>query len=156
MSLEGSVALVTGGGRGVGRAIALGLAEDGATVAVNYRRDDGAASETVSLIEAAGGRAKAYQASVDDLEEDELMVNQILDDLGPVSILVHNAGKASRGRMVADTRCCRAAACRGNPCFWPSLLISIGSSRHEDFRARRYHHDFECRNPFFGESWSAL
>ena len=103
MSLKGSVALVTGGGRGVGRAIALGLAEDGATVAVNYRRDDGAASETVSLIEAAGGRAKAYQASVDDLEEDELMVNQILDDLGPVSILVNNAGIASRGRMVADT-----------------------------------------------------
>ena len=103
MSLEGSVALVTGGGRGVGRAIALGLAEDGATVAVNYRRDDGAASETVSLIEAAGGRAKSYQASVDDLEEDELMVNQILDDLGPVSILVNNAGIASRGRMVADT-----------------------------------------------------
>ena len=125
MPLEGSVALVTGGGRGVGRAIALGLAEDGATVAVNYRRDDGAASETVSLIEAAGGRAKAYQASVDDLEEDELMVNQILDDLGPVSILVNNAGIASRGRMVADTDAAELQRVVATHAFGPHYLSRL-------------------------------
>ena len=65
---QGAVALVTGGGRGIGRAIALGLAEDGADVAVNYRRDDDAAAETVETIEKLGRRARAYPASVDDYD----------------------------------------------------------------------------------------
>jgi len=103
MPLAGSVALVTGGGRGVGRAIALGLAQDGATVAVNYRRDSESAEETVKMIESAGGRARAYCASVDNLEEDQLMVSRVEEDFGPIAILVNNAGIASRGRMVADT-----------------------------------------------------
>ena len=58
MSLSGRVALVTGGGRGIGRAISLALAEDGADVAVNYRRDEAAAKETVAAIEAIGRRAR--------------------------------------------------------------------------------------------------
>ena len=58
-SLQGRVALVTGGGRGIGRAISLALAEDGADVAVNYRRDKDAADETVAEIEAMGRRAVA-------------------------------------------------------------------------------------------------
>ena len=57
MSLEGRVALVTGSGRGVGRAIAIALAEDGADVAVNYRRDETSATETVSAIEKLGKKA---------------------------------------------------------------------------------------------------
>ena len=57
MTLDGRVALVTGGGRGIGKAIALALAEDGADVAVNYRRDEDAAAETVAEIEKLGRRA---------------------------------------------------------------------------------------------------
>ena len=103
MSLQGRVALVTGGGRGVGRAIAVALAEDGADVAVNYRRDDAAAAEAVELVERAGGTARAYCASIDDFEQDREMVEAVTADLGPISILVNNAGIASRGNSVADT-----------------------------------------------------
>jgi NAD(P)-dependent dehydrogenase (short-subunit alcohol dehydrogenase family) len=103
MSLAGRVALVTGGGRGIGRAISLGLAEDGADVAVNYRRDEAAAKETVAAIEALGRRARAYSASVDRFDEDRAMVEAALRDFGHVDILVNNAGIASRGLSVADT-----------------------------------------------------
>lgn len=103
MSLSGRVALVSGGGRGIGRAIALGLAEDGAAVAVNYRKDEEAARETVAAIEKAGGRAKAYAASVDSWDADEAMVRAALADFGHIDILVNNAGIASRGNSVADT-----------------------------------------------------
>ena len=103
MSLEGRTALVTGGSRGIGRAIALGLAADGADIAVNYRKDAEAAQETVASIEKLGRRARAYQASVDDRAADEAMVAAALDDLGPIDILVNNAGIASRGRSVVST-----------------------------------------------------
>ena len=101
--LEGRIALVTGGGRGIGRAIALALAEDGADVAINYRRDEAAARETVEAIRGLGRRAEAYRASVDDAEADRRMVEAVARDLGVVDILVNNAGIASRGRHVADT-----------------------------------------------------
>jgi 3-oxoacyl-[acyl-carrier protein] reductase len=103
MSLEGRVALVTGGGRGIGRAISLGLAADGVTVAVNYRRDEAAALATVAEIVAAGGRAAAFVASIDRYEDDEQMVAAVREQLGPVDLLVNNAGVASRGQTVADT-----------------------------------------------------
>lgn len=103
MSLEGRVALVTGGGRGIGGAIALALAEDGADVAVNYRRDEAAAKETVAAIEALGRRARSYQASVESFDEDRAMVDGILADFGQIDILVNNAGIASRGNSVLDT-----------------------------------------------------
>lgn len=103
MSLEGRVALVTGGGRGIGRAISLALAEDGADVAVNYRRDEAAAQETVAEIEKLGRRARAYAAAVDDEEACQRMVDAVAGDLGPVGILVNNAGIASRGHSVKNT-----------------------------------------------------
>jgi 3-oxoacyl-[acyl-carrier protein] reductase len=101
--LEGRIALVTGGGRGIGRAVALGLAADGADVAVNYRRDEDAARATVADIEQLGRRAGAYQASIDDPAADEALAAAVLDEFGFVDILVHNAGIASRGLSVVDT-----------------------------------------------------
>jgi len=101
--LTGRIALVTGGGRGIGRAISERLAAEGATVAVNYRRDGDAAADTVTAIEDAGGIARAYAASVDDAEAMASMVEQIDADLGTVDLLVCNAGIASRGRSVAET-----------------------------------------------------
>ena len=101
--LSGRVALVTGGGRGIGRAIALRLAQDGADVAVNYRRDADSAAEVVARIAAMGRRARAYAASVDRFEECESLVRAVEADFDAVDILVNNAGIASRGQSVADT-----------------------------------------------------
>ncbi|MBA3655159.1 MAG: SDR family oxidoreductase [Actinobacteria bacterium] len=103
MTLEGRVALVTGGGRGIGRAISLALAEDGADVAVNYRKDAESARETVAEIGKLGRRAIAVQASVDSLADDERMVGEVVAEFGFVDILVNNGGIASRGRSVAST-----------------------------------------------------
>jgi NAD(P)-dependent dehydrogenase (short-subunit alcohol dehydrogenase family) len=103
ISLTGRVALVTGASRGIGRAIAIALAEAGADIAVNYRRDTEAANETLAAIHALGRKAIAYSASVENWEEDVAMVDRIVADFGAVDILVNNAGIASRGKSVADT-----------------------------------------------------
>jgi NAD(P)-dependent dehydrogenase (short-subunit alcohol dehydrogenase family) len=87
----------------VGRAIALALAEDGADIAVNYRREAAEAEATVAAVEALGRKAKAYQASIDDYEQDKAMIDAVAADFGRLDILVHNAGIASRGRSVVDT-----------------------------------------------------
>jgi NAD(P)-dependent dehydrogenase (short-subunit alcohol dehydrogenase family) len=102
-ALQGRVALVTGGGRGIGRAISLAFAQDGADVAVNYRRDNDAADETVAEIKAMGRRAVAVGGSLEVLEEVQAVAAAAIDALGPVDILVNNAGVASRGNSVADT-----------------------------------------------------
>jgi 3-oxoacyl-[acyl-carrier protein] reductase len=97
------VALVTGGGRGIGRAISLALAADGADVAVNYRSDRESADQTVAAIEALGRRAVAYQASIDVPADNQGMVDDLLGDFGRLDILVNNAGIASRGQSVVKT-----------------------------------------------------
>ena len=101
--LDGRVALVTGGSRGIGRAIALELAKSGADVAVNFRRDEGAAKDVVEEIKTLGRKARAYGASVENWDEDVKLVADVLADFGRVDILVNNAGIASRGNSVADT-----------------------------------------------------
>ena len=103
MGREGATALITGGGRGIGRACALALAEDGFDVAIVFHRDADAASETVQAIEGLGRAAKAYRAAVESPDDDEAMVRAVLDDFGAVDALVHSAGVASRGHTVADT-----------------------------------------------------
>jgi 3-oxoacyl-[acyl-carrier protein] reductase len=103
MTLDGRNALVTGGGRGIGRAISLALAQDGANVAVNYRRDKDAAEEVVAEIEAMGRRAVAVCGSVDVLDDVRAVAQASIDALGPIDILVNNAGIASRGNTVVKT-----------------------------------------------------
>lgn len=100
---DGRVALVTGGSRGIGRAIALRLARDGVDIAVNYRRDEAAAAEVVDRIHALGRKAAAFRASVDDPAQDAALVEAVLGEFGGVDILVHSAGIASRGNLVTET-----------------------------------------------------
>ena len=103
MDLDGRVALVTGGGRGIGRAIALALAADGADVAVVYRRDAESAAAVVKEIEGLGRHGRTYAADVGDPAAVDAMVANVVDDFGFVDILVNNAGVASRGKAVVDT-----------------------------------------------------
>jgi 3-oxoacyl-[acyl-carrier protein] reductase len=97
------VALVTGGGRGIGAAISLALAGDGMDIAINYRRDEESARNTAQLVEAMGRRAAIFQASVDDYDADVRMVEDVLTEFGYVDVFVHSAGIASRGQTVVDT-----------------------------------------------------
>lgn len=91
IDLVGQVAIVTGGGRGIGRAIALRLASAGAAVAAVARSPDQLA-ETIALIEEAGGRGIAVTADVTDQEDVERMAKEVERQLGPVDLLVNNAG----------------------------------------------------------------
>lgn len=101
--LQGKVALVTGGGRGIGRSISLLLAQHGASIAVNYRRDKESAETTVADIIAAGGMATAHQGSTDDPVQNTALVAEVLAQYSGIDILVLNAGIASRGKSVAET-----------------------------------------------------
>ena len=92
IDLSGKIALVTGGGRGIGRACCAALAEAGAAVAVNYSRSAEAAEEIRAEIEAAGGRALAYQADVSSFEEVAAMFERVKADFGTLDVLVNNAG----------------------------------------------------------------
>jgi len=89
---QGRVALVTGGSRGIGRAIAGRLATSGHVVAVNYARNAEAATSVVEEITAGGGRAVAYAADASDADQVGAMFASIAEDLGPLSVLVNNAG----------------------------------------------------------------
>lgn len=90
--LQNQVAIVTGASRGIGRAIALELAAQGATVVVNYANSSTAADEVVAEINAAGGQAIALQANVSQADEVDALINTTLDKFKRIDILVNNAG----------------------------------------------------------------
>jgi len=93
------VALVTGASRGIGRGIASALAGHGWAVVINYRSDNEAASETLHLIEEAGGRGIIIQANIADAVERERLVEETLERCKRIDLLVNNAGIAPRLRM---------------------------------------------------------
>jgi glucose 1-dehydrogenase len=92
MRLKGKVAIVTGAGRGIGHAIAIGYAREGARVVVNYSRSQEAAEDAVCAIRAAGGEAIAVGADVARMEDHELLIARTLEAFGAIHVLVNNAG----------------------------------------------------------------
>ena len=100
MSLNGKTALVTGASRGIGRAIALRLAEDGANVAVIYAGSADKAEAVVNEITALGVNAKAYRCNVADSAAVNETVKAVTNDLGKIDILVNNAGITRDGLML--------------------------------------------------------
>jgi 3-oxoacyl-[acyl-carrier protein] reductase len=90
--VEGRVALVTGGGRGIGRAIATRLAEGGAKVAISYRTNDTAAEETANRVRETGAECELFKGDVATPEDVEALVKGIGEAFGSVEILVNNAG----------------------------------------------------------------
>jgi len=97
--LEGKVAVVTGGSRGIGRAISLRLAEMGALVYINYVSRPDAAAETCKQVEGAGGRAAIIQFDVADGVQVQAAFKQVLDEAGSIDILVNNAGITRDGLL---------------------------------------------------------
>ena len=92
MELEGKVAIVTGGTRGIGKAIVMDLAAQGADIALNYRKSADLAQEHAETIRGMGQRALVVQADVSSFDDSQAMVQKVLDELGQVDILVNNAG----------------------------------------------------------------
>jgi 3-oxoacyl-[acyl-carrier protein] reductase len=98
--LEGKVALVTGAGRGIGKAIALRFAQEGANVAFTDLAVNEAVEETVKEIEAMGVKAKAYASNAANFDETHEVVKQVVEDFGRIDVLVNNAGITKDGLMM--------------------------------------------------------
>ncbi|WP_138505982.1 SDR family NAD(P)-dependent oxidoreductase [Nostoc sp. PA-18-2419] len=93
MKLSGRVALVTGSSRGIGKAIALSLAQQGANVAINYNTNEDAAIEVVKQIQTLGGQAISVKADVSVSEASDTLVNTVIEQFGVIDILVNNVGE---------------------------------------------------------------
>ncbi|HIS78646.1 3-oxoacyl-[acyl-carrier-protein] reductase [Anaeromassilibacillus sp. An200] len=100
-TLENKTAVVTGGSRGIGHAIALAMAQEGANVAILYAGNREAAEKTEQEIAQIGGKVRAYQCDVSSFEETETVTKQILEEFGQVDILVNNAGIVRDGFLLS-------------------------------------------------------
>ena len=100
MHLDGKTALITGASRGIGRAIAIRLASEGASVAINYAGNAKAAEEVKSIIEAAGGKAMLVQADVSNAGSVDAMIKEVVEAFGGIDILVNNAGITRDGLLM--------------------------------------------------------
>ena len=98
--LEGKTALITGATRGIGRAIAVRFAQDGANVAFTYRQINNNAEELIKEIEALGVKCKGYAADASDFAATDNVVKEILADFGRIDILVNNAGITKDGLIL--------------------------------------------------------
>src|SRR5947199_10856504 len=112
--LDGKTALVTGGGRGIGRGIVVEFAREGADVAINYRRDREAAEATAAEIRALGRRTVVLQADVGERAGVEAMVARAGEFLGGLDVAVAHSGVAARVATVAET----------DPGEWPRALAT--------------------------------
>ncbi|MET9697395.1 3-oxoacyl-ACP reductase family protein [Streptomyces sp. NPDC006529] len=120
MKLKDRTALVTGASRGIGKAIALALAEQGAAVAVNYRSRQEEALAVVGEIEAAGGRAVAIGADVSDPEDAARLVAEAVERLGALDILVNNAGISDDGLIYQSKP----------DAWWNVMKVNFGGAYH--------------------------
>jgi len=103
MELKGQVAIVTGGSRGIGRGISLALAEAGADIVINYRKDEKAAEEVLTKAKEMGRKALAFRGDVSNFDSAKDLMKQAYQAMGRIDILVNNAGIASRGNPVEKT-----------------------------------------------------
>ncbi len=103
MKLEGKVAIVTGAGKGIGKGIALNLAEEGANVVVNYAHSEAGANEIVQKITDLGRQAIAVKADVSKIDEIESMVETAWQEFGQIDILVNNTGVTERQKILDTT-----------------------------------------------------
>ncbi len=102
MKLEGKTAIVTGGGRDIGRAVAVKLASEGASVAINYFSSSAGADATVEAIVAAGGRAFAMQGDLNETADVEALVSKTHETFGSIDVLVNNAGGLIARKTIAE------------------------------------------------------
>jgi 3-oxoacyl-[acyl-carrier protein] reductase len=101
--LEGKVALITGGSRGIGAAIVRAYAEHGASVAFTYRSSAGPAEAIVKELEEKGAQVKAYQSDASSYSDTEALIKQVLEDFGKVDVLINNAGITKDNLMLRMT-----------------------------------------------------
>ena len=102
MKLAGKTAIVTGGGRDIGSAVAAKLASEGANVAINYFSSSTSADETVAKIKAAGGNAFAMQGDLNKKEDVDVLVSKTVETFGSVDVLVNNAGGLIARKTIAE------------------------------------------------------
>lgn len=124
-SSDAPVAIVTGGGRGIGRGIAVGLAEDGYDVVVTYRKDADSAAETVGQVEALGRQGLAIAADVSATEDNERTIAETMAHFGRLDALVSNGGIASRGQSVEKTTADELQRVMATHALGPHHLCSV-------------------------------